>query len=224
MTGICTPGRARETCAFQCPSGYFVRGLPNVVCQEDGRWSGPVPRCVSSSGQQPPGVPGTGTPGTSPPGSQPPTIRPTGPGVYPGCRPRRVCCHVLVVKPTFVVGGCWPGSASRLPEAGTSCQIRCRSGHLVETKAVVVPSGKRLSPYSSPTTSDPRKQELFIHKKVISVTCMRSQRWSGADLTSMRCVSPSSLVNHDDQNSRPVNAGRPWINIRTNETRVVTDD
>ena len=230
MTGICTPGRARESCAFQCPPGFFIRGMPNIVCQVDGKWSGPVPRCVSSSGQLPPGAvdPGPvptlrpGLPGQPSPSSAPPTGRPpTGRPSTPGCRPRRICCQVLTLHPSFVIGGCRTGNSNRLPEAGTSCQIRCRSGHLLEMKAKVP---KRIS-LSSPSSSslDPFKQELFIHKKVISVTCMRSQRWSGADFGSMRCVSPSSLTNHNDKNSRPV-AGRPWINIKTNETRVIVTD
>lgn len=224
MTGICTPGRARETCAFQCPAGFFIRGMTNIICQTDGKWSGPVPVCVSSSGQLPPGVTypaGVPTPSRPiAPSTMPPTQRPTSP-TTPGCRPRRICCTLLDLHPVFVIAGCRTGN--RLPEAGTSCQIRCRSGYLLEMKAKIPKRVSRFSSQLSSSTSQPFKQELFIHKKVISVTCTRSQQWAGADFSSMRCVSPSSLTNQNDQNSRPL-AGRPWINIRTNETRLIVTD
>ena len=74
MNGICTPGHEGDICSFKCTAGQDIQGLPNVICNGDGTWSGPPPVCVAGGGG------GTGSPGQ--------------PGGSPGCRPRKRCCPI----------------------------------------------------------------------------------------------------------------------------------
>jgi hypothetical protein len=240
MNGICTPGKEGDICSFRCVSGYSLQGLPNVICNGDGSWSGPPPICVTPSGATPPPLPGYPPSGTQ----RPPPIpgRPgTVPGTVPGCRPRRRCCSYPKNITPFLVFSCRGVNPSQLPEAGNSCNMRCIRGNLIEMRET---RSTRRAPSFITSITTPVKQELFLHKKIATVSCLRSQRWSGADFTKMRCLTDAQLSSLHSQtlvtkeepfqsdnrrfqgSSRippPLNS-RSWFNVKTNQTRLVVSD
>lgn len=40
--------KAGDVVQFNCNQGFMIDGQPIIVCQESGRWSGPVPKCVQA--------------------------------------------------------------------------------------------------------------------------------------------------------------------------------
>lgn len=42
------PYRAGDVVQFNCNPEYMMQGQPIIACQDNGRWSGPLPKCVQA--------------------------------------------------------------------------------------------------------------------------------------------------------------------------------
>lgn len=40
------PFKAGDVVQFNCNAEYMMEGQPIMVCQENGKWSGPLPKCT----------------------------------------------------------------------------------------------------------------------------------------------------------------------------------
>lgn len=220
LSGVCTPGRGGESCGFICPPGFNLNGLTNVICMSDGGWSGPVPRCVRSSG----GGGGGGTPGgaiTPGPGVPPDD------GARPGCRPRRRCCPRLWYPKPFIVVRCRNMNHNYLPEVGTICHVGCRSslttgeGRSIRRAALTRDGSTRAKLIVSDGHEGQKTEEFnfgkFFGTGGMRMTCMRNQRWSGSgDPMGMSCGSSPQITQPSDRPDK--GSDRPWVNIMTNKT------
>lgn len=179
LQGQCAPGLPGQTCILTCNSGYSPQfgANPSLMCDADGQWSGRVPNCVRGGPEA---------------------------GGGPICRPKKFCCLYPVLKNPLLMIQCRVTGSQYLPEAGSTCQVGCQKGNLVEMREVK--TTRRTSFFSSSyTQTDDNypivKQELFFHKKAMVITCLITGKWSGINLNAINCLpSPSSSSGLPAQN------------------------
>ena len=222
MAGSCSPGVTGAGCTFSCPPGFYPNGRSTIICTATGQWTGQVPLCVSPDGRQPdpsrPSIPGQPTqrPVTGAPATSRPSTRPA------VCRPFRICCPLLILRKPFLTINCPLSSNSLfLPEAGTSCSLRCTRGELIDGSSR--PQRRKISNNSK---QNDQRQEFFT-KKLIHLFCSRNSNWIGGDVNQIHCsnsFSDSSSSYPNKNPERPYVHVRPWFNVKTNQTRLVVSD